>query len=316
MAQRPIAEPQPDRSAEAIRDRAVGALMGLAAGDAVGTTLEFRSRDSYPPLEDMIGGGPFNLKPGEWTDDTAMALALAESLLTEPEFDEADLMRRFIEWRDNGTYSSNGRCFDIGATVSQALRRFERSGDPIAGSTDAMSAGNGSLMRLAPVAIRYWNKPKKLREVAARQSATTHGAPEAIDACVAYAELLARAIAGERMSDILAPQENDFSGNIRAIIAGSWRGKARKEISSTGYVAHSLEAALWAVGRTSNYRDAALAAANLGGDADTIAAIAGQFAGALYGRSRLPSGWGSRLAYEQTLDEKARALASRAVISA
>lgn len=152
LSHRPVIEPAPSIEEDAIRDRAIGALIGLAAGDAVGTTLEFKRRDSYPRLTDMVGGGPFRLKPGQWTDDTSMALALADSLIENPDLDPADLMRRFVAWRDEGAYSCTGTCFDIGMTVSSALSRWQRSGDPLAGSTDPNSAGNGSLMRLSPVA--------------------------------------------------------------------------------------------------------------------------------------------------------------------
>jgi ADP-ribosyl-[dinitrogen reductase] hydrolase len=155
VASRPAATSRAD-----IVDRGLGALLGLAVGDAIGTTLEFAARVSYQPVTDMTGGGPFKLKPGEWTDDTAMALALADSLIANPSLDDAnpslddaDLMRRFVEWWDHGTYSCTGFCFDIGNTTKDALNRWKRSGDPIAGSTAPESAGNGSLVRLAPVAL-------------------------------------------------------------------------------------------------------------------------------------------------------------------
>src|SRR5580700_5935523 len=143
----------------ATRDRAIGALIGLAIGDAVGTTLEFKQRDTYEPLRDMDGGGPFHLNPGEWTDDTSMALCLADSLIeTNGQFNPADLMHRFVRWRENGENSVNSRgCFDIGIITNAALNRWLRDKDPYAGSVDPGSAGNGSLMRLAPVAIRFWN---------------------------------------------------------------------------------------------------------------------------------------------------------------
>lgn len=163
-----VPETQPDQSMAAIRDRAIGALLGLAVGDALGTTLEFSARDGRERITDMVGGGPFKLEPGQWTDDTSMALALADSLIARDVLDERDLMTRFVSWMDEGAYSSNGRCFDIGNTVSAALNRFKATGDPIAGSTDPRTAGNGSLMRLAPVAIRYWDDAAKRREAAAR----------------------------------------------------------------------------------------------------------------------------------------------------
>ena len=265
--------------------------------------LEFRSRDSHPPLTDMVGGGPFGLQPGQWTDDTAMALALADSLLAHPELDEADLMRRFVSWRREGTYSCTGTCFDVGATVAAALRRFEASGNPIAGSTDPMSAGNGALMRLAPVALRHWNNRNALLDIAVRQSATTHAAPEALAASAAFAELLAEAIAGQPRSAVMQPRSAFYAGAIGPIMAGSWRGKPRDTIRASGYVAHSLEAALWCVGRTSDFRSAVLLAANLGEDADTTAAITGQLAGSLYGLNGIPAEWLERLALRSLLEQ-------------
>lgn len=305
LSHAPIVEEPPSTSAEAIRDRALGALIGLAVGDAVGTTLEFKQRDSYPRLTDMVGGGPFSLKPGQWTDDTSMALALADSLLAEDGFDPADLMRRFVAWREEGAYSCTGNCFDIGITVSSALSRWQRSGDPIAGSTEPNSAGNGSLMRLSPVAIRHWQDRETLRQIAALQSRTTHGAPEAVSACIAYAELVADAIAGQPRHAVLAPRQADHAGKIAEIMGGSWRGAMRHDIGSSGYVAHSLEAALWSIGRTSDFRSAVLTAANLGGDADTTAAIAGQLAGALYGASGIPEEWLAKLAWREDIEQVA-----------
>ncbi|MDO6588144.1 ADP-ribosylglycohydrolase family protein [Salipiger sp. 1_MG-2023] len=306
-------EEVPATTSEAVRDRAVGALLGLAVGDAVGTTLEFTIRDSQGPLTDMVGGGPFHLKPGQWTDDTAMALALADSLAQSSALDEADLMRRFVDWHERGTYSCTGRCFDIGITTRHALARWTRSGDPMAGSTDPMSAGNGSLMRLAPVAIAHLNDRARLRDVAARQSRTTHAAPEAVDACVAYAECLADAIEGRPRSDVLRNRSEGYAGAIDGIMAGSWRGKPRTKIRASGYVAHSLEASLWSVARSGSFREAVLIAANLGEDADTTGAITGQLAGALGGAGAIPPDWLAKLAWRDRLVAAAEALLSKTV---
>jgi ADP-ribosyl-[dinitrogen reductase] hydrolase len=273
--QRFVPEKQPSTSAEAIEDRAMGALLGLAVGDAVGTTLEFKARDTYPQLTDMVGGGPFKLQPGQWTDDTAMALALADTLLERGDLNEQDLMARFFEWREKGTYSCTGRCFDIGVTTSAAVSRWKRTGEAHSGSTEPNTAGNGSLMRLSPVAVRYWRDRPKLRDVAARQSKTTHAAPEAVDGCVAFAEMIADAIEGKPRSEVLRARPEPYAGTIDQIVKGSWRGKSREEIRSSGYVAHSLEASVWSVGRTGDFRAAVLTAANLGDDADTTGAITG-----------------------------------------
>lgn len=307
-----VEEHQPAKDQQAIRERAIGSLLGLAVGDALGTALEFSTRDSRPRLTGMEGGGPFGLEPGQWTDDTSMALALAESLLVCDDLDEHDLMSRFVSWMDEGAYSSNGRCFDVGNTVRAALNRFKATGDPVAGSNDPMSAGNGSLMRLAPVAIRYWDDPDKLRDAAARQSRTTHGAREAVDACVAFAEMLADAIAGKPRSQVLRDRDSDWAGQIAGILKGSWRGKARSGIKSSGYVAHSLEAAIWCVARTGSFAEAVLLAANLGGDADTVAAITGQLAGGLYGYQAIPDRWLRQLTSQGMIFGMARQLVDRA----
>jgi ADP-ribosyl-[dinitrogen reductase] hydrolase len=290
-----VPEHVPDTSVDAIRSRTIGSLLGLAVGDALGTTLEFTQRDSRPRLTDIEGGGPFGLEPGQWTDDTSMALALGDSLLACNGLNAHDLMTRFVAWWQEGAYSSTGSCFDIGMTVRAALSRFRQTDDPIAGSTDPMSAGNGSLMRLAPVAIRYWDDPDALVDAAARQSRTTHGAPEAVDACVVYAQILADAIAGRPRSEVLRSREEPYAGAIADIVAGSWRGRRREDIRASGYVAHSLEAALWCVGRTGSFAEAVLLAANLGEDADTTAAIVGQLAGALYGHKAIPRHWLGKL---------------------
>jgi ADP-ribosyl-[dinitrogen reductase] hydrolase len=291
-----------------IADRAVGTLLGLAAGDAVGTALEFCPRDSYTPLTDMVGGGPFNLNPGEWTDDTAMALALADSLAKRDDFDEQDLMARFVNWWTWGIYSCTGQCFDIGITTQRALQRWLATREPHCGSVDPMSAGNGSLMRLAPVAIRFWRDRSRLRDVAARQSMTTHAAPEAVDACQAFAEILADAIEGRPKPEVLRSRAEPYRGAIGLIMHGGWRSMTRAEIGSSGYVAHSLEAALWCVDRATDFREAVLMAANLGDDADTTAAVTGQLAGALHGASGIPVEWLRRLAWVDVIREKAGAL--------
>ena len=298
----------PSQTAAGIHDRALGALLGLAIGDAVGTTLEFRTRDAQPRLEDMTGGGPFALPPGAWTDDTAMALALADSLAATGTLDCRDLMDRFVQWRQQGEYSCTGTCFDIGNATRAALDRYTRIGDPFAGSTHPRTAGNGSLMRLAPVALRFWNDPSRLVDTAADQSRTTHGAEEAVDACRAFAELIAEAIAGSPRAALLAPRLFKGAPAIAGIMAGGWRGRPRNEIRSSGYVVHTLEAALWSVARTGDFRNAVLLAANLADDADTVAAVTGQLAGALYGLSGIPDRWFDRLAWKDRLIEAAHRL--------
>lgn len=308
-------QPAPPRARPAglsREDRAMGALLGLAVGDALGTTLEFNPRDSYPPLTDMIGGGPFRLRAGQWTDDTAMALALADSLVAHPTLNEADLMDRFVDWWQRGTYSCTSRCFDIGTTTSAALSAYRATGNPLAGSTNPRTAGNGSLMRLSPVAILHADRPAAAADLARRQSCTTHGAPEAVEACAAYARLLCLALQGADKEAVLSAGLAGHGVAVDAILAGSWRGKVRSQIRASGYVLHSLEAALWCIAQAADFREAVLLAANLGEDADTTAAIAGQLAGALWGASGIPKPWLARLAWRERLEAAVGELLGRA----
>lgn len=292
------------------RDRHRGCLLGLAAGDAVGTTVEFQPRGSFEPLTDMVGGGPFGLLPGQWTDDTSMALCLATSLVECGEFDAKDQIGRYCRWWEEGYLSSNGRCFDIGNTVRAALARHRRDGSPFAGSADPRSAGNGSIMRLAPIPMAYFRDIERAERFAAESSRTTHAAPECIDACRLLARMTCRALLGQSKDAVLFGDSGAFSGTdaVTAIANGAWKDKPEAEIRGSGYVVQSLEAALWVFHRTSNFREAILAAANLGDDADTTAAICGQLAGAHHGESGIPSHWVERLALRADIVALADAL--------
>lgn len=289
-------------------DRCVGALVGLAVGDAIGATLEGSKRDAGPPLTDMVGGGQFELRPGEWTDDTALALCLADSLLTNGGLDQDDLMRRFSRWLRHGDNSCTGSCVGVGNTTFESIRRFEKTENPISDLTDDEFAGNGSLMRLAPVAI-FWHRERAEAVKAARdQSVTTHGTPAAVEACAYFADVLLDAIAGLPKDQVLRPRQWPADKNVDAVARGSWIGKPRSDIKSSGYVVHSLEAALWSVAQSDNFHDCVLLAANLGDDADTVAAIAGQLAGGLWGVSDIPKAWIQRLAWQQRIRKLGAAL--------
>jgi ADP-ribosylglycohydrolase len=297
-----------------LTDRFRGCLFGLAVGDAVGTTVEFMPPGSFSPVTDMVGGGPFELAPGQWTDDTSMALCLAESLIECRGFDPGDQMRRYVRWHRDGHLSSTGRCFDIGMTVAEALHRFASTGEPFSGSTDPMKAGNGSLMRLAPVAMFYRRNPVLAIQRAADSSRTTHQARTAIDACRYFSALLVGALDGRTKDDLLDPGYwtwGPLAPEIQEIAAGSFKRRNPPEIAGTGYVVHSLEAALWAFYRAPSYREGCLLAVNLGDDADTTAAIFGQLAGACYGVSGIPPEWVARLAKRELIESYADALLER-----
>jgi ADP-ribosylglycohydrolase len=294
-----------------------GALLGLAAGDALGTTLEFKQPGTFEPIEDMVGGGPYNLEPGQWTDDTSMALCLAASLVETGGFDPRDQMERYVRWWEEGYMSSTGSNFDIGGTVQTALTAFELAGDPFSGSTDPQSAGNGSLMRLAPVPMFYAADAGKAISRAADSSRTTHGTTEAVDACRYFSGQVIGALQGrpkdELLSENFSPvpllwRTNPLAPAIAEIASGSFKEKEPPEIRGGGYVVHSLEAALWAFHKSEDFRSGALLAVNLGDDADTTGAVYGQLAGAYYGEEGIPTEWREKLALLEVLDDLANSL--------
>lgn len=275
-----------------LSERYRGTLLGLACGDAVGTTVEFKPRGSFQPLTDMVGGGPFDLKPGQWTDDTSMALCLAESLLSKNTFNAADQMGRYLNWWKWGYLSSTGECFDIGMTVSQALSQYQQTGQPFAGSTDPFTAGNGSLMRLVPVVLFYFPDVQQIRRFAIDSSRTTHAAPEAIECCQLLAELITKALLGASKTELhRLPLSTFTQSKVAALARGDYLTKSVSEIRGSGYSVESLEAALWCFHHTDSFAAAILQAANLGDDADTTAAIVGQLAGAYYGIRAIPAHW-------------------------
>jgi ADP-ribosyl-[dinitrogen reductase] hydrolase len=285
-------------------ERYRGSLLGLAVGDALGTTLEFHRPGTFAPINDMVGGGPFRLQPGEWTDDTSMALCLAQSLIEKQGFDPVHQLETYVRWWREGHLSSTGGCFDIGNTVRQALWQFKNTGKPFCGSTDAGTAGNGCIMRLAPVPLFYAKNPLEVIEKSAESSRTTHGAAACVDACRYFGALIAGAVNGVAKDVLLSERYCPISGywaanplvaEIDEIAAGSFKLRQPPEIKGTGYVVKSLEAALWAFYNSSSFAEGCLLAVNLGNDADTTGAVYGQLAGAFYGESGIPFKWLSQL---------------------
>lgn len=292
-------------------ERYRGCLLGLAVGDALGTTLEFRPPGSFKPIDDMVGGGPFGLEPGQWTDDTSLALCLAESLVERNGFDPIDQLERYLSWRDTGHLSSTGACFDIGATTQDAISRFDRTREPFPGPTDPYSAGNGSIMRLAAIPMFYAASPAEAILMSGQSSRTTHGATEAVDGCRYLGGLLCGALNGISKDELLSagysPVENywteyPLSKLIDEVAQGSFKKLEPPDIQGQGYVVKSLEAALWAFERSDSYHEGCLMAANLGDDADTTAAVYGQLAGAFYGESGIPESWRSKITHRNLIE--------------
>jgi ADP-ribosylglycohydrolase len=300
-----------------LKDRYLGSLVGLACGDAVGTAVEFSPRGSFALVRGMTGGGAFGLAAGKWTDDTSMALCLAESLIEKSGFDAQDQMTRYLNWWRLGYLSSTGECFDIGGTTLAALSRFEQSGDPYSGSTSPRAAGNGSIMRLAPVVLYFHPTLERVIRYSAESSRTTHAAPEALDCCRLLACVLVRALKGHHKSDLLDDSLAFLAeASVREIAKGSFTTKDAAFIRGSGYCVESLEAALWCVHNTASFEDAVLAAANLGDDADTTAAVVGQIAGALYGIDGIPAEWKRTLHMGDEIAEMARQIHEAATVNA
>ncbi len=301
----------PKLSREQARDRALGCFLGLAVGDAVGAAVESKPRDSFPPLTDMTGGGKFNLQPGEWTGDTTMALCLADSLLATGTVDQEDFMLRLRGWLEHGENTVPGKCFDIGATTRAAIENYIATGFAASGRTDRNSAGNGSLARLAPLAIAARGDHDTAEDLALRQSRATHAHQECLDACKLFTAQLLDALDGADKDAATRQRVMSLVPKVLFISAGEWRTKTRAQISSSGYVVNTLEAALWSVWQTDNFRDAVLTAANLGDDAKGVGAVAGQLAGALYGASAIPAEWLAKLAWRERIEKLATDLFDR-----
>lgn len=276
-----------------LRDKFRGCLIGLACGDAVGATNELKPRANCD-VSDMVGGGPWRLRPGDWTDDTSMAFALGASLVNRRGFDARDIMRNWLQWRDGEAFcGTHGRgCFDSGGTTSRALAGFRNTGDPWQGSQ--YSAANGCLMRFAPVALfGYSLPPAERRKLAADSSRLTHAHPLCVASTVVLGEFLHKILTGEEItSDAVQGLPKPLTELLER---GAWEDETPHRIKSGGYVLDTLEAAMWATYRATDFRSAVLRAANLGDDADTVAAVAGQIAGAEFGYSGIPADWRLKL---------------------
>jgi ADP-ribosyl-[dinitrogen reductase] hydrolase len=227
-------------------------------------------------------------------------------------FDPIDQLERYVRWWREGYLSSTGTCFDIGSTVRSALMRYLQTHEPYPGSTEPNTAGNGSIMRLAPVVLYYARQPQQAIQFAAESSRTTHGAIEAVDACRYFASLILEALNGADKEELLRDQNLPLAPKIAAIAAGSFKHKQPPQIRGTGYVVDSLEAALWAFYHSHDFREGALLAVNLGDDADTTGAVYGQLAGAFYGEDNIPAAWRDTIAQRELILELADKLCAAA----
>ena len=294
--------------------RARGALVGLAVGDALGTTNEFQPAGSFEPISDMVGGGVFRLEPGQWTDDTSMALCLADSLLALNRYDSYDVMERYDRWRKDGYRSSTGTCFDIGNQVMRSLWDFHENPRIPKGAPRSTSAGNGAIMRLAPVIIAGFEE-REIREIvvtAGLSARETHYSVEAEAATEVFAALLVGALLGWAPEHIMnvgwTSTGPAFDEMAARVISDDPAERASWEAETSGYIVNGLRLAVHGLLDFPSFKDASLAIANLGGDADTNCAIYGQLGGAFYGIEAIPASWRSTLYQGEEIDALARAL--------
>jgi ADP-ribosylglycohydrolase len=309
------------------RARVVGALIGLAAGDALGVPVEFEPRSSRDadPIRGMRGGGTWKLEPGTWSDDASLALCLAESI-AERGFDPEDSGRRSLAWMDEGLWTARGSAFDVGGATRRALGRI-RSGLPsvLAGGRGENDNGNGSLMRILPASAWLCLLPEsaRFRGIAAF-SAVTHGHQRSILACWLHCLVSGRLMRGDRpreayaaameearsLIDSLPAAARAEAGAYGRVLDGSLPSLPSSAVRGSGYVVHCLEAALWCLATTDSFASCVLAAVNLGEDADTTGAVAGGLAGLAYGQAAIPPEWMTALARQGDIAELAGRLAS------
>jgi ADP-ribosyl-[dinitrogen reductase] hydrolase len=257
------------------QSRAVASFLGLAIGDALGAPVEFKEPGEFEPVTDYRHSYVWNIPPGYWTDDTSMALCLADSIMERDTVDPKDLLARFGRWYTQGENSATDRCFDIGNTTRTNIELFLKEGVTRAPDLHYQS-GNGGIMRLAPVAIRWWHNVSCAAQMAVLQSQTTHGSAECATCASELATLLTKAIQGQ-------PVKVELSRMLAHV--------PDSHISNSGRARDTLMAAKWCVANTSTFEQAVLRAVNLGGDADTIGAVTGQLAGACYGTEQIPERW-------------------------
>jgi len=315
----PTQAPEVMDAARTLRERFQGALLGLAVGDALAAHTQFRKPGTFAPVGDMLGGGPFDLPRGAWTDDTAMALLLAESLL-ERGFDANDQVQRYVRWQREGYGSATGQCVGISASAARALATALYKRQPFSGSHDPNQLDKDPLSRVAPVVMYFFADPAAAVASSAEAARTTAQAPMVLDCVRLLAAMLRQALAGREKSAVLKPpRESWMGGHVRpevlAVYEGSYLQRMPPDINGGGHIVQALEAALWAFHRGESFREGALLAANLGRDSDVVSAVHGQLAGAYHGVSAIPGIWRNSLIKHEVVIDTADRLLTHALVT-
>ncbi|MBR0260912.1 MAG: ADP-ribosylglycohydrolase family protein [Selenomonadaceae bacterium] len=285
-----------------------GMLLGLAVGDALGVPVEFESRRRLKsnPVTNMRSGGSWGQDAGTWSDDTGLTIAAMESISRLGKIDYQDVMENFLRWYEKGDFTATGERFDIGITTRSAIVRFARKILPPTkcGATDEKANGNGSLMRILPATLYLFGTRGKIGDdelkIIHDFSALTHGHIISKMACGIYSLIAAQLLSGKNISEAFTLGMSDaknFYGadetfkNFSRLCDENFAALPENEISASGYVLDTLEAALWCLLNTDNYKSLALKAVNLGEDTDTVGAVAGGLAGIIYGAESIPVEW-------------------------
>ena len=298
--------------------KVIDGVIGHAIGDALGVPVEFKDREqlSYNPVTEMIGHGTYNVPKGFWSDDTSMEIALIDSIINNEKIDYTDIMNNFANWIIKGEYTPNGIVFDKGNTCLEAILNYiNKNIDPLeCGLDDYYSNGNGSLMRILPVAYYSYYKNlnnEQIYQLTKNISSLTHRHEISILGCYIYILYTIKLIQGiDKKEAYKQIQKEDYSkftkeslDKYKRILKEDINNLNINNIKSSGYIVDSLEAALWCILNTDNYKDSVLTAVNLGGDTDTIAAITGSMTGIIYGYKEIPKDWINSLARKDYLED-------------
>ena len=297
----PLLDPGALAAARGLRERFLGALLGLALGDAVAAATQFKRPGRFAPVGDLIGGGPFDLPRGAWSDDTAMALCLAESLLERGGFDARDQVGRYLRWQQQGYLSATGQCLGITAATARALARAQWRRQVFSGSHDPEALDPEPLSRVTPVVMYSFASAGQGEEQAAQAARTTCQSPGVLSACRSAARALHAALAGRPRAEIVSSAVPTLPGGLVAAEGG-------------GSAPEVLGAAVQALAGTGNFRDAVLVAANLGGNSDVIASVTGALAGAHYTASAIPALWRNSLMKQGLIESFADRLLAHALL--
>ncbi len=304
------------RGATDLRERFLGALVGLAVGDALAAATQGATPGKFTPLTDLVGGGPYELPLGGWSDDTAVALCLAESLLERDGFDARDQMQRYTRWQQQGHLSATGAAVGITASTARALGLARWHRKLFSGSHDPTQHDPEPLSRVAPAVMFFYNSPQVAVHQGCEAARTTCQAPIVLECCRLFAAFLYGALAGKSKTDILRPGALILdAARLRGAVAALATDTSEPKPGPAGQrVDSALQAALWAFRSTDNFRSGALRAANLGGSSDVITAVYGQLAGAHYGFSAIPADWRKQLMHNSLIVRFAERLLACALL--